>query len=472
MQIKCTILCTRLALGIAVLASASLTPAPVFAQSAADKATARNLATAGIKLYQQQKFEEALDKLKRAQELYDAPVHLLYMARCYVKLNKLVDGAESYRKLVRAELDANSPDVFQTAVADGEKELAELEPRIPTLTINVSPSDVPGLRIVLDGEEVSAAVLGVQRPVNPGERTVVAEAPGHLTVETSATVREGQSEQVSLTLEVDPNAPKEPPPGENPPPGQGGGTTPPPAVPSEDDWRTKEIPMSAIGAFLGLRVGGLFPAGSLADGASTADYVGVGGGAELHGGVRFLRNFGFKLFYERYALQPGPELDAAPATLEGSAFEVKSTPYATSFGFSALAGTQRGRLGGYGEIGLALMHEYGWEREISDIDVSKSPRFDECNQTVAYKGAALRLGGAFVLPVHENIQLTAVAVFTLSNFGKIKTTSNCVYEHDVPGQDEPNVVAEPGETETDIAKQGLHQQFFLGVGADFMFGPG
>lgn len=470
MQIKCTILCTRLALGIAALASVSLTSTPVLAQSAADKATARNLATAGIKLYQQHKYEEALDKLKRAQEMYDAPVHLLYMARCYVKLNKLVEGAESYRRLVRTELAANSPDVFQTAVADGEKELAEVEPRIPSLTINVTPSDVSGLRIVLDGEEVSAAVVGVERPVNPGERTVMAEAPGYLSVETSVTVNEGQSERVSLTLEVDPNAPKEPPPGEVQSAGQGG-TAPPPAVPGEEDWRTKEISMSAVGAFIGLRVGGLFPAGSLVDGASTADYVGVGGGAELHGGVRFLRNFGVKIFYERYALQPGPRLDAAPPPLEGSAFEVKSTPYATSLGFSALAGTQRGRLGGYGEIGLALMHEYGWDRQVSDIDVSQLPSFNECNQTEAYKGAAFRLGGAFVLPVHENIQLTAVAVFTLSNFGKLKTTSNCVYqvENSDGGIEE---IREPGETETDIAEQGLHQQFFLGVGADFMFGPG
>lgn len=464
MQIKCTILCTRLALGIAALGSTSLTALPAFGQSAADKATARNLATAGIKLYQQQKYEEALDKLERAQEMYDAPVHLLYMARCYVKLGKLVEGAEAYRKLVRTELDASSPEVFQTAVTDGEKELAEVEPRIPTLTINVEPSSVPGLRIVVDGEPVSAAVVGVERPVNPGERVVVAEAPGYLSAETSANLQEGQGQQVSLTLEVDPNAPKEPPPGEGTGQGQaGGGTTPPPPPPAEDDWRTKEISMSAVGAFMGLRVGGLFPAGSLEDGASTADYVGVGGGAELHGGVRFLRNFGVKVFFERYALKPGPELDAAPVGLEERAFEVTSTPYATSFGFSAIAGTQRGRLGGYGELGLALLHEYGWDREIADIDATKDPNFSSCTETVAYSGPAFRLGGAFVLPVHENIQLTASAVFTLSNFGTRKFSSNCVI---------PPATESAGETESDINKKGLHQQFFVGVGADFMFGPG
>ena len=471
MQIKRTILCTRLALGVVALASVPLTPIPAFAQSAADKATARNLATAGIKLYQQQKFEEALDKLKRAQELYDAPVHLLYMARCYVKLGKLVEGAESYRRLVRTELDANSPEVFQTAVSDGEKELAEVEPRVPTLTINVEPSTVAGLQIVLDGEPVSAAVVGVERPVNPGERVVSAEAPGYLKVETSAMVKEGQTQQVSLRLEVDPDAPKEPPPGEAAPPGQGG-TTPPPPVNTEEDWKTKEIPLSAVGAFIGLRAGGLFPAGSLEDGASTADYVGIGGGAEFHGGVRFLRNFGVKVFYERYGVLPGPELDAAPPDIESEAFEVKSTPYATSFGFSAIGGTQRGRLGGYGEIGLALFHEYGWDRDIVDTDTARGPSWDTCNETVAYRGPAFRLGGAFVLPVHENIQLTAVAVFTLGTFNTVKDTSNCQYTFPPEGQDPARPVDDRHETETSIGKKGLHQQFFLGVGADFMFGPG
>src|SRR5688572_19890431 len=135
MPIKCTVLCARLTLGIATLSGVLLTPGPVLAQSASDKATARKLATVGIKLYQEQKFEEALDKLRRAQELYDAPVHVLYMARCQVKLGKLVEGAESYRRLVRTELEPNAPDVFQTAITDGEKELAEVEPRVPFLTI-------------------------------------------------------------------------------------------------------------------------------------------------------------------------------------------------------------------------------------------------------------------------------------------------------------------------------------------------
>lgn len=462
MHLKGTLLALKLALGVAGAAGLLATSTPVWAQSAADKATARKLATAGIKLFQESEYDEALDKLKRAQALYDAPVHLLYIARCQVQLGKLVEGAESYRKLIRTELEPKAPDVFKAAISDGEQELAKLEPRIPALTINVEPSSVQGLQIKLDGEPVSAAILGVERPANPGERVVEAEAPGYLTAAASTTLAEGQSQQVSLTLEVDPNAPQEPP--AEAAAAQQSTEGAPAAQPKEEDWREAEIEQSAVGFFVGLSVGGLFPTGNLQSDFSTADYMGTGGGGELHGGVRFLRNFGVKLYYERYALLPGPELDAPPSQLqENDQFEVTSTAYATSFGFSALAGTQRNRIGGYGELGLAIVHEYGWDREIVDTATGPEdlPNFDTCTETQAFRGPAFRVGGAFVFPVHPNVQLTVSAMVTLGNFSKAKFTSDC----EITGP-------APGESEAAIDKKGLHQQIFLGVGGDFVFGPG
>src|ERR1700759_5347182 len=84
---------------------------PAGAQSAADKATAREAATQGIGLYRAGKYADALDRLKRAQALYDAPVHLLYIARCQAKLGQLVEAAENYRLLDRYKLpsDAQAP---------------------------------------------------------------------------------------------------------------------------------------------------------------------------------------------------------------------------------------------------------------------------------------------------------------------------------------------------------------------------
>src|SRR5688572_3828355 len=109
----CLVFYLRTASLLGVCATIGLAPAPAFAQSAADKATACTLATEGIKLFRANKFAEALDKLQRAQALYDAPVHLLYIARSQVKLDKLVDGSETYRRLIRFPLETNPPPAFK-----------------------------------------------------------------------------------------------------------------------------------------------------------------------------------------------------------------------------------------------------------------------------------------------------------------------------------------------------------------------
>src|SRR5512147_167297 len=111
------------------------------AQTAADKATARQLATQGIQSYQQGKNAEALELLQKAEQLYDAPVHLIYIARAQAALGKLVEASETYRRLIRLDLPAGAPQAFKDAVADAQKELPQLEPRIPSLRIDVVPAD-------------------------------------------------------------------------------------------------------------------------------------------------------------------------------------------------------------------------------------------------------------------------------------------------------------------------------------------
>jgi hypothetical protein len=286
----------------------------------------------------------------------------------------------------------------------------------------------------------------------------VVEAPGFLDAKASVTLSESESREITLTLEQDPNATvaAEPPLVEKTEPAK------PPVAPdrADESWRTEEIPVEAVGFFLGIRGGALFPSGSMEEGQSTTDFMTIGGGGELHGGVRFLRNFGVKLFFERYSLLPGDELNAAPEGLD-AAHEVTSLAHSTSFGVSGTAGTQRGRIGGYGELGIALVHEYGWDREIVDTDSERLPNFDPCTETVAYRGAAFRVGGAFVFPVHKNFQLTVVAVATMGNFNTRQRSIDC-----------RGLPEAPGETETDITDTALHQQFFIGAGADFLFGPG
>jgi hypothetical protein len=127
---------SALVFGVSLLAFAPLTiavaPRTAHAQSAADKATARGLAREAIELYKAGKFADSLDKMQRAEELYDAPVHLIYIARCQDKLGLVVEATETYRRLVRLQLADNDPDPFKQAVADAKKELPLVEPKLPS----------------------------------------------------------------------------------------------------------------------------------------------------------------------------------------------------------------------------------------------------------------------------------------------------------------------------------------------------
>lgn len=176
----------------------------VVAQSAADKATARQLATQGIQSYQQGKNAEALELLQKAQQLYDAPIHLIYIARAQAALGKLVDASETYRRLARTDLPAGAPQAFKDAVSDAHKELQQLEPRIPSLRIDVSPADAPGLRLKLDGELLSSVVIGINRPTNPGKHTVEVSANGFDPASATVELSQGGKQTVTLRLKARP----------------------------------------------------------------------------------------------------------------------------------------------------------------------------------------------------------------------------------------------------------------------------
>jgi len=195
--------CRRLGIVAWLVVASSLSlPNEGKAQSAADKSTARQLATDGIQLYRQDRFADALDKLERAESLFDAPVHLLYIARCQVKVNRLVEAAESYRRLIRSELSAQAPQTFKDAVADGQKELPAVEPKVPSLRVEVVPANARDLRLSIDGEAVSTAVLGVDRPINPGSHVVEVTAKGQAPILRKIDVAVGSKQVVKLELQL------------------------------------------------------------------------------------------------------------------------------------------------------------------------------------------------------------------------------------------------------------------------------
>lgn len=164
--------------------------------------TARSLAGQGKEAFDAQSYARAVDLFHRAYALVPAPTIALYQAQALVKLGRLVEAEEAYIRAMRTELDAHSSEQFRVAVADAERELGELQPRIPKLVIAVTgpAAGRPDLQVELDGKSLQAAVLGVSMPIDPGRHVLRAVASGGEPAE----IRFDISENEQRRLEVSP----------------------------------------------------------------------------------------------------------------------------------------------------------------------------------------------------------------------------------------------------------------------------
>jgi hypothetical protein len=462
-RVSSSSLVLRWAVATSALASATLGAPDASAQSAADKATARTLATEGIKLFREGKFAESLDKMQRAQAMYDAPVHVLYIARCQVKLDKLVEGAENYRRLVRTPLDANAPPAFKEAIESAGKELEEIEPKVPTLRVEVEPANAAQLEIRIDGEVMPVAALGIDRPANPGWHTVQAWAPGYAPSESKIELKAGEKKPLKLVLQPGSGPPPPgftaPPPGQQQP-GMVPGPMPPPGAEGGATGSATQEPASKVGFMVGLRLGGAFPGGAARSDPSgedvkMGDLFQAGGGGEIHGGVRLFKYFTGVVYFERHVLKPGEFFDVPTQAID---LEVTNTAFAQSYGIGAMIGTPRNQLGGFGEIDLVLDHRFEVNQEINSSD----PRIrnGRCERAVSARGPAFRIGGGMNIPVAEFLHLTPFVMATFGQFTDNEVDTDCPAE--LFGPDVDGEIPE--------AQRAAHSLLFFGVGGDFVLG--
>ena len=147
------------------------------------------------------RWSDAIDLMSRAEKLVHSPTHLLYLARAQEKLGKLVKAQESYLKITREKLAPNAPAAFHTAQKDAKKELEALTPRIPFVTVAVQGAGPLPVTVTMDGIKVPDALVGVPRPVDPGEHKLQAHAEGMSSSVSTISVSEGSRETVVLTLQ-------------------------------------------------------------------------------------------------------------------------------------------------------------------------------------------------------------------------------------------------------------------------------
>jgi hypothetical protein len=188
-------------IGVILAAVALVSPTTAEAQTKEQKAGARAAAEAGGDAFDAGKYAEAADLFERAERLIHAPPHLLYGARANVKLGRLVEARELYLGLTREKLASSAPRAFRDAQQMGEKELADVEARLPYISVVVQggPVQMP-VKVTRNGEPVPPELVGIPTPANPGEYSYQAFAEGMESTATSIKLKEGARETVVLTL--------------------------------------------------------------------------------------------------------------------------------------------------------------------------------------------------------------------------------------------------------------------------------
>ncbi len=196
----------RTCLALAVLVTPVVAPPNLaHAQSAENKAAARALGVEGIQLANAGNCEAAVEKLSRAEALYHAPTILGRLGECQVNLGKLVEGTENLNRVVRENLPDDAPRAFVKARERAQAVLDAALPKIAELKIIVDPR-VEGLQVRVGDKPVPAALLGADRPTDPGTHLVVAEAPGYRSATAEVTLTEGDAQSVSLSLIPEPES--------------------------------------------------------------------------------------------------------------------------------------------------------------------------------------------------------------------------------------------------------------------------
>lgn len=148
-------------------------------------------------------FSEACPKLAESQRLDPATGTLLNLAVCHEKDGKLASAWTEYSGVVTAARREGRTE----RVGYAEERIRAIQPQLSRLVIELPKDhDVSGLEILLDATPVGRPALGVALPVDPGEHSVTARAPGKKSWQTTVSIPTGPSSQ-SIVVPILEDAP-------------------------------------------------------------------------------------------------------------------------------------------------------------------------------------------------------------------------------------------------------------------------
>jgi tetratricopeptide (TPR) repeat protein len=155
-----------------------------------DVVGAEALFVQGRTLMQQGKYAEACPKFEASQRLDPGVGTLLNLGDCYEKNGEIAKAWARFREAAALATSAGQRDREQIA----RQRAAALEGKLAKLTLTAPP----GTEVKLDGARFDPAVWGTAVPVDPGDHTIEASAPGKKPFSSRVTVASSAATRVEI----------------------------------------------------------------------------------------------------------------------------------------------------------------------------------------------------------------------------------------------------------------------------------
>lgn len=176
---------------------ADTNPAPAPEENT-NPALAQTLFNEAMALAKTGKYQEACPKFEASDRLDPTIPSKYYLADCYEQIGKYASAWSLYIRVASLAARANQTARQKTA----QDRANNVGPKVPKLTIRVDPAlaKLKDLDLRRDGEIIPNVIWGVPVPVDPGEHSVEARAPGRKTWQTTVMLAEGEIKSVEIKI--------------------------------------------------------------------------------------------------------------------------------------------------------------------------------------------------------------------------------------------------------------------------------
>ena len=218
------------------------------AARAGDSAAAQALFDKAVADLEQGQAATACPAFAESQRLDPRPGTLFALADCEVALGLIASALGHYQEYVGwvSRLPVDSQERHAERVALSRAQIEALQPKVPTLTLVISPSAPAGFRIERNGVPLQGAALGVALPIDPGQHVIVTHAPGVPEERLTITLEAGESKRLELPLQ-----PSTPPP-TAPPVTEPTKVPDPPAAPPPEDRASSQKTLGYVAGAVGI----------------------------------------------------------------------------------------------------------------------------------------------------------------------------------------------------------------------------